>query len=90
MADFGFAAHACDDERSRVGTMEYMAPEVVSKEPYGVECDWWSLGIVVFEMLTGRTPFGANNRKKMMVRVFTNHGFIVFAFYVLFSHSRTI
>ncbi|CAE7939896.1 sax-1 [Symbiodinium necroappetens] len=43
--------------QSVVGTPDYMGPEVYKKAPYGKECDMWSLGIIMFEMLFGGPPF---------------------------------
>ena len=44
------------------GTTEYLAPEVIAHKPYGKAVDWWTLGILTYEMLFGRTPFASENK----------------------------
>lgn len=46
---------------STVGTPDYIAPEVFGKTGYGSECDWWSLGVIMFECIVGYPPFYADD-----------------------------
>ena len=39
------------------GTPEYLAPEIISSEGHGLEVDWWALGVLIFELLSGDSPF---------------------------------
>uniref|UniRef100_A0AAR2LPM5 non-specific serine/threonine protein kinase n=1 Tax=Pygocentrus nattereri TaxID=42514 RepID=A0AAR2LPM5_PYGNA len=48
------------------GTVEYMAPEVVNRRGHTQSADWWSLGVLMFEMLTGTLPFQGKDRNETM------------------------
>lgn len=72
LTDFGLSKIAVsDDDRcnSSLGTIEYMAPEVIQGKPYGKACDWWSLGALGYDLLTGSPPFRANNHTKLQEKI---------------------
>ncbi|KAF4377762.1 hypothetical protein F8388_011515 [Cannabis sativa] len=55
--------------KSFVGTHEYLAPEVISGQGHGSPVDWWTLGVFLYEMLYGRTPFKGENNEKTLVNI---------------------
>ncbi|KAH9297828.1 hypothetical protein KI387_029510 [Taxus chinensis] len=54
---------------SFVGTDEYVAPEIINGKGHGFCVDWWSLGILLYEMLYGKTPFKGLNKKETFSRI---------------------
>ncbi|KAG6531331.1 serine/threonine-protein kinase AtPK2/AtPK19-like [Zingiber officinale] len=71
ITDFGLAKEFDENTRSNslCGTLEYMAPEIVLGKGHNKAADWWSVGILLFEMLTGKPPFISNNREKMQQKI---------------------
>ncbi|XP_064620127.1 serine/threonine-protein kinase S6KL-like isoform X2 [Lineus longissimus] len=70
--DFGLAKWLSKGNRTRTicGTLQYIAPEILSLQPYAHSCDWWSLGILMYALLTGEYPVGgARNHKDMADRM---------------------
>ncbi|XP_047425072.1 G protein-coupled receptor kinase 5-like [Mugil cephalus] len=73
ISDLGLAVKVSEGSlvRGRVGTLGYMAPEVIGNERYGMGVDWWGLGCLVYEMTAGRPPFrarGENSKPSEMER----------------------
>ncbi|XP_074640267.1 G protein-coupled receptor kinase 5-like [Tubulanus polymorphus] len=65
ISDLGLAVEIPEGEsiRGRVGTVGYMAPEVVRNEKYTFSPDWWGLGCIIYEMVEGKAPFRARKEK---------------------------
>ncbi|GME24343.1 agc ndr protein kinase [Neofusicoccum parvum] len=64
--------------KSIVGTSQYMAPEVIRGEEYDGRCDWWSIGIILYECLYGQTPFYCQDRKDTKQKIVHHHHFLSF------------
>ncbi|KAI9719680.1 MAG: serine/threonine protein kinase psk1 [Chrysothrix sp. TS-e1954] len=78
LTDFGLSKVAVNDTESSdgesacnsvLGTVDYMAPEVVQGKPYDSAVDWWSLGALGFDLLTGAPPFSGANHAKIQHKI---------------------
>ncbi|XP_027569930.1 citron Rho-interacting kinase isoform X3 [Pipra filicauda] len=88
LVDFGSAAKMTVNKmvsaRLPVGTPDYMAPEMLTglsgdgKASYGPECDWWSLGVIAYEMVYGRTPFTEGTSAKTFNNIMNFQRFLKF------------
>ncbi|TMS22674.1 Myosin light chain kinase, smooth muscle [Larimichthys crocea] len=69
--DFGLASKLEDDKPLMVmhGTPEFVAPEVISFEPVGLETDMWSIGVICFILLSGESPFQGNSDPETLALV---------------------
>ncbi|CAD8114639.1 unnamed protein product [Paramecium sonneborni] len=71
LTDFGLATKIKDNNQKSytlVGTTEYLAPEIIRKEGHSFEVDLWTLGILIYEMITGKTPFAHPERNQMKIQ----------------------
>jgi serine/threonine protein kinase len=71
IADLGFAKkiHAQELTATILGTAITMAPEILECKSYGMKADIWSLGVVFYQMLTGKYPYDGNNRQRLLLTI---------------------
>ncbi|XP_020298267.1 serine/threonine-protein kinase Nek5-like [Pseudomyrmex gracilis] len=62
IGDFGLSKNIVEDSiTSHAGSYYYMAPEVLALQPYELKCDIWSMGVILYEMITKKLPFPATS-----------------------------
>lgn len=75
LTDFNIACHFSKDEskklRSVAGTMVYMAPELFTEGGYRSSIDWWSLGVIMFELIFGKRPFKGRTPDDLVANIST-------------------
>ncbi|KAJ3204106.1 hypothetical protein HDU67_009773, partial [Dinochytrium kinnereticum] len=72
IADFGLAVKLNDpngEQKTMCGTPNYISPEIVSRQPYGLSADFWSLGCMLYTVLTGKPPFDSKVVKNTLDKV---------------------
>jgi serine/threonine-protein kinase HSL1 (negative regulator of Swe1 kinase) len=75
--DFGLAEKFDQDDgiKGYFGTLEYLAPEVAIKRgSYTEKCDMWSIGVIMYAMLTKKFPFTNKNRETFKIRAMIQEG----------------
>lgn len=73
IADFGFAKQIDGQTNTLCGTPEYLAPEILLHQGHGKGVDWWTVGVSIYEMMAGFTPFLDNSQMRMYDNIIHGH-----------------
>ncbi|KAJ3254419.1 camp-dependent protein kinase catalytic subunit [Boothiomyces macroporosus] len=70
LADLGFAKELNGNATTTFcGTPSYLAPEVLNRQPYGLKIDWWTFGVIIFQLCSGCSPFQEPVPQKTFARI---------------------
>jgi serum/glucocorticoid-regulated kinase 2 len=72
LIDFGLALESKGKVKGLAGTAKYLSPEVINNEFYDEKADWWSVGILLYEMIFGVSPFYSQDEKKLFDKIKNN------------------
>jgi aurora kinase len=64
LSDFGWAVHGSKSRRTFCGTIDYIGPEIIFRENYDTTLDMWTIGVLAYELSSGRAPFLSANRQE--------------------------
>jgi serum/glucocorticoid-regulated kinase 2 len=91
LCDFGLCKLAMKDEDKTdtfCGTPGYMAPEIITHSPYNKTVDWWTLGVLLYEMLTGLPPFYDEDKGEMYRKIV--FGDLYFSTAMIFPAAKSL
>ena len=72
LTDFGLSKEGIDDNisaNSFCGSLAYLAPEMLARNGHGKSVDWYLLGVLLYEMIVGKTPYYSPNKQQLLENI---------------------